>query len=206
MTIRRLAGCSALLPRRTIPPETDQKIIELDEAKDHCRVAHDENDEDPLIKNLILAAESHIDGYEGILGRALITQTWVQELDRFWSEMRLPLAPIQSIASIRYYDINETQQTLADTVYRLHSDAVSPYITLQSDQEWPATFDRDDAVEITFVAGYGNADAVPETIRQAMLLMVGHWYENRELLVPGQLSPMPMAADALLQPYRRTSI
>ena len=63
-------------------------------------------------------------------------------------------------------------------------------------------------VEITFTAGYGGtAAAVPAAIRQAMLLLIGQWYDNREAVTVGAAgSPMPMAVDALLAPYRRIQL
>jgi len=56
-------------------------------------------------------------------------------------------------------------------------------------------------VSITFTAGYTNTDPVnpiPSVIIKAMLLMIGHWYENRE----DSVRKMPTAAEWLLQDKR----
>lgn len=42
-----------------------------------------------------------------------------------------------------------------------------------------------------------------DDVRTAMLLLVGHWYENREASVVGQsVAKLPMAVESFLQPYR----
>ena len=42
-----------------------------------------------------------------------------------------------------------------------------------------------------------------DDVRTAMLLLIGHWYENREATIAGQaVASLPLAVDALLQPYR----
>ena len=76
---------------------------------------------------------------------------------------------------------------------------------VKSGQSWPGTTLKTAAgVTITFVAGYGATSAsVPESIRQAILLLVGHWYENREATVGvGNMQVLPMGVKALLSDYR----
>jgi uncharacterized phiE125 gp8 family phage protein len=53
------------------------------------------------------------------------------------------------------------------------------------------------------VAGYGGSHTVPEPIKQAILLLVGAWFENREAVLTGTIvATLPFAVDALLAPYR----
>ncbi|MEM6847594.1 MAG: head-tail connector protein, partial [Pseudomonadota bacterium] len=91
--------------------------LTLAEAKDHLRVAH--SDEDTLITRLIETATQHVDGLDGILGRACITQTWTLTLDAFPSVIILPLPPCQSVAAITYIDTNGASQTLAVSRYQV---------------------------------------------------------------------------------------
>ena len=195
-----------LKPVRTVAPAVTP--VSLVEAKAQLRV--DTSDDDTLITALIDAATEHLDGYTGMLGRALITQTWRQQLPRFPSRgetIGLEVGPVQSIASIAYFDADNVQQVLAASVYVLLEDESGPLVMLQVNQSWPATFAREDAVTVTYVAGYGDTGSdVPAGIRQAMLLLIGAWYENREQTVIGVSVtdlPMPVGIDALLTNHRR---
>lgn len=189
-----------LAPRRTIAPA--QSLLSLADAKAHLRVDH--SDDDAVISGLIEAATAHLDGYGGTLGLALLTQTWAVEFPTFRNRLDIPLGPVQS-ATIQYYDSTNVLQTLAATVYAVLTDGRGPYVGLKYNQQWPQTYTRDDAVKITFVAGYGASPKdVPAAIRAAMLLMIGTWYENRAAVNVGNItSELPLAASALLAPFRR---
>ena len=190
-----------LAPRRTIAPAVT--ALSLVDAK--AQIKPDTDEEDSLIGTYIDAAVSYLDGWHGVLARALITQTWEQDFECFSDLMRLPLDPVQSITSIAYFDENNVQQTLDPSVFQLLTDGGGPFVTSAPDQDWPSTFDRLDAITVTFVAGYGDAPAdVPASLRHAMLLMVTNWFENREAVVVGTSAiNLPLGVDALLQPYRR---
>lgn len=188
-----------LNPVLVTPP--DDTPISVAEARQHCRI--DGSDDDALLVALIEAATAHLDGWDGILGRCLMTQTWRQDFPGFAARLRLPLRPVQSIASIKYLDRNNAEQTLDPSVYTFRADPQGVYVELNPDQAWPNTAARPDAVSVTFVAGYEDATKVPAPIKQAMLLMIGHWYENREAVTVGVTAmPMPMSAHYLLNPYR----
>ncbi len=187
--------------RITAPADTP---ISLAEAKANMRV--DGTDEDALITSLIGAAVDLIDGWSGILGRCVFTQTWRQDFQDFPSGrmIRLPLDPVQSVTVV-YSDTANVEQTLSGTFYSLHTDDVGPFLWLLDGQNWPSVNDRLDAVRIEMVVGYGAASDVPNSIKQALFLMVGHWYENRE--ASGRsMQEIPLGVYALLAPYRRISI
>lgn len=191
-----------LAPVRTVAPADTP--VSLAEAKAHLRVEH--SDDDEMILTLIEAATGHLDGWSGILGRALVTQTWRQDFGSFGCGLRLALAPVASVSSVTYYDGANASQTLADTVYSKFVDARGPYLGLAPDQSWPGTFSRPDAVRVTYVCGVAAAD-VPARIKVVIKLLVGHWYENREAVVPGASpSELPMAVTALLAPLRRVGV
>lgn len=187
-----------LAPVRT--SAASETPVSLAEAKAHLRVDH--TDDNTLITALINAATDHLDGWSGVLGRALVTQTWRQDFGSFTGKLRLPLKPVASVSGVTYYDTDNAQQTLATSVYELLTDDAGPYLALKVDQTWPGTESRAAAVSVTFVAGVAAAD-VPAAIKAAMLLMIGHLYENREAVAEGSFAVMPMAVDALIAPYRR---
>lgn len=176
--------------------------ITLDEAKLHLRV--DVDDDDALIQGLIVAARQSA---EQITGRALMTQTWELALDRFDNEIWLQLPPLQSVSSITYRDPDGVVQTLADTEYLVNDYKEPACIVPAYGKCWPATRDQENAVQVRFVAGYANAGAVPQAIKQWMLLQIGSMYENRESEIAGTLTTQQFGfVDRLLDAYRVWSL
>lgn len=191
-----------LAPVRTVAPAVTP--VSLAEAKAHLRVEH--SDDNELIASLIAAATEHLDGWSGILGRALVTQTWQQDFRSFGCGLRLALAPVASVTSVTYYDGSNASQTLSETVYSLLVDARGPYLALAPGKTWPGAYYRPDAVRVTYVAGVA-VDQVPAPIKAAIKLMIGHWYENREPVGTGAgWEELPLAVKALLAPLRRVGI
>lgn len=196
-----------LKPKLIAAPSADAPLVSLEEAKAHCRVDH--GDDDNLLKALVAAATSLLDGYSGVLGRALINQTWRLNLSS-WPpcRIRLPLAPVSAITSIKYFDTANVEQTLGAANWALFEDALSPYAGWSSTASLPSLFEREDAIAVEFVAGYGaTVDKVPEAIRLAALLLVGTWYEGRETTIVGTTAQaLPFAVDALIAPLRRVGV
>lgn len=188
----------------TAPAETPVTLAEVKVSR-----RRDDSDEDALLTSFIAAATAHLDGWSGILGRALVSQIWRQDLPGFPASGRilLPLGALISITSVSYYDGLNASQTLAAASYSAHQTARGPELGLVSGAAWPATYDRPDAVRVTWVCGYGAAADVPTAIKQAILLMIGHWDEHREEVIVGTISSqLPRAVEALLRPYRRVRL
>lgn len=187
--------------RLKIAPADD--LLTLTEAKNHLRV--DGSTEDTLISSLIDAATATLDGPRGKLGRALVEQEWTLILDSFSAEITIPLPRLMSIDEIRYLNTSGDEITLAASEYEaigIGGDEPA-YVRPAYGKEWPDTWDFPGAVEIDFSAGYGAAAAVPDPIKQAALLLIGHLYANREATSWAQaLQVLPMGFDDLIQPYR----
>lgn len=99
------------------PPEQDE-VLTLADAKQHLRV--DFEDDDDVIESYIAAAIQSIDGRDGWLGRALVEQTWELRLPDFGgSVIPIPLPPLITIESIKYYDAVDMLQTLSPDVYEV---------------------------------------------------------------------------------------
>ncbi len=180
-----------------------EPVVSLAEIKRHVR-ATEFDDDDDYLQALVVAATGLVDGPHGWLGRALVAQTWAYVLDKFPTDRRiyLPLAPTTSITSVAYTDTdgNSTPFTAFEALGLNSTERA--YLTPEYGESWPTAQDVEGAVTVTFVAGYGAASSVPKGIKQAIMLMVGHWYENREDVGDSKLAPMPMASEALLMPYR----
>lgn len=186
-----------------------EEPVSLPEAKLFLR--QDGDADDTLIESFIRAARQHIDGRDGWLGRALVTQTWDLVLDAFptWYDsmvgpvITVPLAPLVSVTSITYTDSNGTPTVLASTEYTVDTKTHPGRIVPAYGKVWPSTrYSIPNAVTVRFVAGYGAADDVPEGIRFAIKALVAHWYEQREAASPGGLVEVPMHVQNLLAPYR----
>ncbi len=188
--------------RITAPAEVP---VSLAEAKAHLRV--EASDDDDMIEALVAGATSHLDGWSGILGRCLVEQEWKASFHCFRRVMRLPFPDVTD-ASISYFDADDAEQSVGAANFSIKEDGQGTFIWFDEFWQAPTTFARPDAVQITFTAGYGAASDVPQPIRQAIKLMIGHWFENREGVVLMNQSPyeLPMAVSALLTPYRRHSI
>lgn len=176
------------------------EVVTSAEAKAHLRVDH--ADDDALIIAYLTSARAHLDGRDGILGRALMTQTWELVLDTFpVAQIALPLPPLQSITSIKYQDSNNVEQTMDAADYVV--DATSEPACVHPATAWPSTYSTPNAATIRFVAGYGNASAVPEPIKTAIKLKVQALYDN---VPPDQMAAIDRASDALTWPYRVMSV
>lgn len=162
---------------KTAPAE---RMVTLDQAKAQLRVPSAFADDDDYINGLILRAESYVDGRDGILGRAVITQTWTGTLDfAFPSKIEVPLPPLQSVSSITYLDGDGGEQTLASTEYQVIKNVEPGLIVPAFGKSWPTVRAQRQAVTVEFVAGYGGAAAMPEKIKQMILYLVSHWYIQR---------------------------
>ena len=184
--------------RTTLSTAPAVEPISLDEAKTHLRVLT--SDDDGYISDLIKVARKKVE-YD--LRRALNSQTWKMYLDGFPANgdiIRIPYPPLQSISSIKYYDTSNSQQTWSSDEYEVDIYSEPARVAEVYGYTWPSTYSRMNAIEITFVAGYGdNASDVPWTVRQALFLLIGHYYENREATTDGRpLTSVPMGYENLI--------
>lgn len=174
--------------------------VSLTEAKAHLNVTG--TGDDALIGGLITAARELA---EGFTRRAFVEQTIELKMDSFPANnypIELPRPPLISISSITYLDADGTLRTMtATTEYLVNTHSQPGRVYLAYDQSWPTTRTLENAVTITFKAGYGSAAAnVPQRVKQAILLLVGHWYANREEIVLNMsVNQMPWAAEMILQ-------
>lgn len=155
------------------PPVLEPLTVEV--AKAHCRISDDT--ENALVLTFLKAARQDAEAY---LGRGLLTQTWKLVLDDFAETIWLPMAaPLQSVASITYYDGDGVSQTLAASVYTVHTASEPGRITLGVNQAWPSVqCERGSAVTISYVVGWTSEDLVPDHITNGIALMTSARYER----------------------------
>jgi uncharacterized phiE125 gp8 family phage protein len=174
-----------MLTYRVITPPVIEPVT-LTEAKAQCRV--DITDDDTFLTDLIGRARETI---EKMNWRAFLTQTielWLEEWPHD-DEIELPAPPLQSVTSIVYYDVDDVAHTLSATVYFVDVISEPGQVHLKHNQTWPILTLRDyNAICVTYKAGWAAAADVPKSIKQAVLLLVGHWYENREASIVGAIA------------------
>jgi len=173
--------------------------VTLADAKNFLRVEHGADDD--LITALIAAARIHV---EAETRRALITQTWRLVLDRWPKAGKIDIrpAPLQGLAAARVYDTSDVAHAIDLQAFIV--DAASSRIGFAP---WSlAQPGRAVAgIEVDVSAGYGDAEDVPEPLRQAVRLLVAHWYENRRIAGEGAAT-LPASFGALIAPYREMSL
>jgi uncharacterized phiE125 gp8 family phage protein len=164
--------------------------VSLTEAKSWLRVTEQDEDTDVLavLRAAIDAAQELTSG-----GIVLAPTTYTMILPTFPTgrcPLYIPSVPMTSITSVDYLDGDNAAASLVeDTDYTLlvptHNQG---FLTPVIATEWPSTADRADAVTIVYVAGYATDGVVPDRIKEAIRLLVGHFWENREAVVTGTIS------------------
>jgi len=136
-----------------------------------------------------------------------ITQTIKLSLPYFPSDgvIRIPVEPVASITHLKYYDVAGTLQTLTPSTDYLTELARKPPVVYRNPLGVfpPTQTGRLDAVQLTFVAGYGGVSDVPAQAKQAILLCCSFWNSNRGddpafTDVPGRLG-LPSGAIRLIR-------
>src|SRR6185437_7391260 len=183
---------SILLTAPAIEPLT------LAEAKAFLRV--ETNDDDDVIGALIAGSRIHV---EAQTRRALITQSWRISIDVWPDNGRRTIvpAPLQTLTAARVYDFEGLAHDVDLQAFVLDKGA-----SVLAFAPWavPAPGRISAGIELDLTVGYGTAAAdVPEALRQAVRLLVAHWYENRGVVAAGpNYSPLPQSVAALIAPYR----
>lgn len=186
------------MSKLTVVTAPTSEPVTLAELKDHLNVTG--IFDDSYITFIGKAARQWI---EATTWRSLITQTWDQYFDGFRTVMRLRNPPVASITSVKYTDTAGTQQTVDTDVYELGEVDGVGVVRLKYNQTWPAGIrGHADDVVVRYVAGYGKAASVPETLKHALKLLVGDLYEHRENTITGTIVGRIGTIDALLGPYR----
>jgi uncharacterized phiE125 gp8 family phage protein len=152
--------------------------VTVAQARKQVELAESDRAHDEQLELLIQAAREQLEAdTDLVLGQKTVK---VYD-DDFDAAMQLQLRPIQSITSVKYYDTGNSLQTLSTSYYDF--DAANRKVVLKYNQTWPAVIlGRYDAVEITYVCGYASQALIPALAKQACLLLVGNYFEGRDML------------------------
>jgi len=175
--------------------------VSLEDAKLWLNIDYD--DQDSVIESIIKAARLKIEKRCGI---SIALKQYLVKTASF-DEIALQNPPIVSVDAVKYLDESGAEQTIPPSDYILMEDPFAPYIFPVVD--WPVTATRPDAVRVTYTSGIDIEDSppdeVPEDLLQAMRLIVGEMYENRqdEMMLPTrqELGVLSNGVMSLLSPY-----
>jgi uncharacterized phiE125 gp8 family phage protein len=198
-------------------PPTDEKIdysvklmtaatsnaVGSSAAKVHMNITASGDNE--YILTLCKAAEASV---QQVTNRQLVTATYELNMDRFpvgRREIRLPRNPVQSVSSVVYTDTDGSTATFSSNSWTIDTDAEPARLYPVYGEDWPSTQDIQKAVKVTFIAGYGGPDDVPDDIKHAIKLHVSDLYEHREPHTEAKLTNTRVAA-ALVAPYRLNEV
>jgi len=180
-------------------------VLELEEAKRHLRIPIGYTHDDEYIEGLINIAKNWVEEYTN---RKLLYQRWKLYLDKWPSgdSISLPYAPLVGAPStaIVYKDSDGDSTTFSSSAWETDTYKEPGEIRLGYDENWPtATLWNVNPISIEFQCGYGNSSSdVPIEIRQAMLLVIGDLYENRENTLIGVVPHTLKVAEKLIASKR----
>ena len=169
-----------------------EEPVTLAEVKSYIKV--DFNDDDDLINLMIKASRQQIEEY---CKRSFVTQTlrynldlpyenWIyRDYNRYWqwffekNVIYLSKPEIQSVSSIVFYGSDDQPETVDPSAYEL--DIPGYRVFLKDNQLWPYDVRQIKSMSVEYVAGYGDASAVPAPIKMAILSHVLSMYDGRTL-------------------------
>lgn len=187
------------LQRIITASDSPEEPVSLTDIESHLRLDPDSDVEGDYIETLIVAARERVE--EILTGRCLLTQNWTLYLDAFPArngDIRLPRPPLQLVTEFTYLDGDGVEQELAeDTDFVVDAVSEPARISPIYGGSWPGARLQHNAIRISYLAGYENAAAIPQAIKHAIVLLVAHWYADRE----GAMQ-IPEVAANLCEPYR----
>jgi len=198
----------------TVTTVESEFAITSAEVKNWLRI--DGSDDDTVISTLLKASHNWAKRYTA---RSITTQTLKLSIDSVYDtdipvkegnyvgidqditrrSILLPQSPVASISSVKYYDDADTESTFASSKYYLDSAGVPARFVLRNGESYPTGLRVANALEITYVAGYGGASDVPDDIKHACLIYTAWLFEHRG--DGTERMSAPYQATQLLQPY-----
>lgn len=182
----------------TVAPATS--VISVADAK--ARLAIETTEDDALIQVMINSATDFCEQYTG---RYLISQTAEYSLDDLQTDLKyleIPSHSATNILLVQYIDESGAEVTLGSQAFFIDYEGMP--LRVAPVDTWPTIRKKGfNNLTFTVVEGYGLAGDVPEAIINAVALLVGHQYKNRESVVVGTIaSELPMGVTAFLDKYR----
>lgn len=166
-------------------------MVSLSLAKQHLE--YDASDRDDLINQYIAAAAAWVENYTG---KRLTVGAVTDQFAEFGKYITPTRGPLVSVTTIAYVDTEDAAATV--TGAKVVSGRIYP-----PEAGWPEIAENS-AINVTYQAGYASA---PADLVNAQLLLIGHWFANREAVNVGNIvNELPFAVEALCRPYRALTV
>ena len=181
--------------------------VSLSLMRKHVR--EDSGEQDDVAVLYIEAGAASVEEYTG---RALASQVWDFWVSGFPASgergILIPKPPLIEILGVFYRNTAGLEVELAASAYEVDRSGTDARLVAVGSSSWPSTVASGaNAVRIRFRAGYVDGSSpelsvVPAPLQQAVLLMAGHFYSNREAVSVGVMAvEMPMTVKWLCDPY-----
>jgi len=195
---------NAITPINTVAATFEP--VTVAELKAHLQYAPSFTGSDQELANYLIAAREQ---WESDCGVICCDSRWQFQLDQWPSSdvgIHIPTRPVTSIVSIQYVDTLGTTQTWASANYVLDKGRGSPVVWYGYNVTTPSIRSQRNAVTVTYQAGHATAAAVPQRWKQAILLLAGHWAEQRLPVVVGTITTeVPLTYERLVAANMRST-
>lgn len=191
-----------LLKTELLNPTTGV-AVELEDIKEHLRIPKGFTHDDDYLERLHDVAVNWVEDYTN---RKLSHQRWKVYLDEWPGDdsIYLPLAPLSSAptTAIVYKNSDGDSTTFSSSAWEFDKISNPGRIALKYDENWPTgTLWNVSPITIEFLCGQ-HSTAIPEKTKQAVLLIIGDLYENRENTLVGVMPHKLRTAERLLASER----
>ena len=202
----------------TIVADVSDEPISADNVREYAHI--DDGVETTVINNMIKSSRMYVENYTGrsLLNRTLkLSIDYVDEVDQpLWEGTRigpdmairrryiqLPRPPVVSVTHVKTFDDSDTETTLASSKYYVDNQREPARVVLRNGETWPTALRVANAIEVTYVSGYGASRSnVPEAIIQGLFSHIAFMYENRGDAYGKPQNPLPHSIKYLLDPYK----
>lgn len=194
-------------PRVILQPT--EELLTIEECRAHLNVqpyppededGSDVHPDDDLIMAMQGAAREYCENY---LGLTLAPRTYELAMDSFPSgAITISSPPLLEVQSITYQELDSDELPVdievdpEDYIVDTFASRIVPVTS------WPIVTTATNAIRVIYLAGTSESEPLPYGVRAALLLVLGHLYENRENSVDAATYKIPLGAESLLQFYR----
>lgn len=173
--------------------------VSVSELKVHLRLEHD--NDDTYLNGLILASQQYV---SNAISAPLLNSTCksyynvvsdILSVDTVWwtgvrqgslqqtnvQRLELDFPRVFSLTSVKSYNVSDVETVIDTDFFRLDQSSVKPSVVKTAIGNWGNDLRPESSIIVEYVSGFGStANDVPHVLRQAMMILCTHWYENRQ--------------------------